>query len=252
MRILRDMGYNIGTLSIDRISFYKLNKGISSLTPTRFCLSLAAIGVRLFVSLRFTMNKDPKRRSYHYRKHWDELIAMHGKTCFYCRDQIATSIDHIVPFSWDNDNDISNLVPACLFCNALAGNKHFEDIEHKRQYILSRRKYKRSRRAICTDCLLPYVYRNHSPSLFLCAECYDEEYETEMAARGEWRKWLSQLREAMIEPNAHRYAKRHVNPQKKKVGKKKFINKMLEYYDQLEEMTISGADVDTNSTCFPS
>jgi len=226
------------TLSIDGTSTLKLNKGISSLTPTRFRLSLAAIGVRLFVSLGLSM-RDTKRRSYHYRKHWDDLIEMHGRTCFYCRDQIATCIDHVVPLSWDNDNDFNNLVPVCMFCNALAGSKHFEDIDQKRQYILSRRKYKRTRRATCTDCMLPFAYRIHSPSLFLCAECYDEEYETEMAERTEWQRWLGELREAEIEPDAHRYAKGNVKINKKGGSKKKFIKKLLEYYDILEEQALT-------------
>ena len=174
------------------------------------------------------------------RKYWDELIETHGKTCFYCRDQIATCIDHIIPYSWDMNNDISNLVPACMFCNGIAGNKHFEDVEHKTQYILSKRKFKRNRRVFCTECLLPFAYRRHSPSLFLCAECYDEEYGTKKSEGKEWAKWLTQLEEAEIIPDAHRYAKKHVRIDQKGGSKKKFIKKMLEYYDILEEQALSG------------
>ena len=233
------------TLSIDEISFFKINKGAKRLISERLLVCLAASDIRRFASLGLNMAyTDPKRRSYHYRKYWDELIATHGKTCFYCRDQIATCVDHIVPFSWDRDNDINNLVPACMFCNALAGNRHFDDVEHKTQYILSRRKYKRSRRAICIECLLPYAYRIHSPSLFLCAECYDEEYDTEFSERDEWQKWLRELREADIEPDAHRHAKAHVRIGKKGMGKKKFIKKMLYYYDQLEETRLANPKTD--------
>jgi hypothetical protein len=147
-------------------------------------------------------------RSVTYRKRWDELVSYYGSRCFYCHKEIATTIDHVVPYSLDRDNDIDNLVPACSLCNSLASDKIFEDAEQKRQYILGERAKRINQRAICINCLLPYAYHAHSPSLFLCAECYDEEYETKHSETREWKRWIRQLRAAGIPAEAHRAIKK--------------------------------------------
>ena len=61
-----------------------------------------------------------------YKKWWNELTERYGDFCFYCRKEIATTIDHVVPYSWDEDNSIENLVPACGLCNSLASDKIFD------------------------------------------------------------------------------------------------------------------------------
>jgi hypothetical protein len=43
---------------------------------------------------------------------------------------------------------------------------------------------------------MPYEYRFHSPSLLLCAECYDLDYRTDWSKREKWFRWLNLLREA--------------------------------------------------------
>lgn len=133
---------------------------------------------------------------------------MYGGKCYYCQREIATTIDHVVPYSWDEDNTIENLVPACGLCNSLASNKHFESVEHKRQYIMGQRKNRANMRAICVECLLPFAYRTHSPSMFLCAECYDEEYGTQFSTGSDWRGWLKSLWLAGIPAEAHRVMKK--------------------------------------------
>lgn len=149
------------------------------------------------------MPKTKRTNCNEYRKRWRELVSNHGARCFYCRKEMATCIDHVVPYSYDHDNQIENLVPACTLCNLLASDKCFDSVEQKRQYILGQRAKRGNRQAICTDCLLPFAYRVHSPSLFLCAECYDLEYGTEYAQHPEWKLWLRQLREAGIPAEAH-------------------------------------------------
>lgn len=148
------------------------------------------------------------KRCVTYRKRWNELVENYGPRCFYCRREIATCIDHVIPYSYDQDNEIENLVPACTLCNALASNKHFSSAEEKRHYILQQRKSRGNKNAICTRCLLPFAYRIHSPSLLLCAECYDEEFGTKNAETREWKKWLIQLRAAGIPAEAHRAMKK--------------------------------------------
>lgn len=143
-------------------------------------------------------------RSTTYKKRWRELIDYYGARCFYCHKEMATTIDHVVPYSWDADNAIENLVPACALCNAIAGDKVFDDVEQKRQYILGQRAKRTNMRAICVECLLPFTYRAHSPSMFLCAECYDLEYSTCLAQSMEWTRWIFQMRRAGIAAEAHR------------------------------------------------
>ena len=43
--------------------------------------------------------------------------------CAYC-DQPSTSIDHFIPISFSGADCLSNLIPACLFCNSSKGNRH--------------------------------------------------------------------------------------------------------------------------------
>lgn len=157
---------------------------------------------------RFAMNTS---RNMAYKRKWDELIEYYGARCFYCQVEIATTIDHVIPYDWDGDNSIENLVPACGLCNALASDKMFETIEQKRQYILNQRKTRTLRRAICTECLLPFTYRMHSPSMFLCAECYDHEYDAHYSETKEWKLWLRQLRAAGMPAEAHRMMKKRLS-----------------------------------------
>ena len=163
-----------------------------------------------------------EQRNHQYRKLWSELVDIYGSICFYCHKEIATTIDHVVPYSWDQDSHIDNLVPACLLCNLIASDKMFDSVDHKRQHILREREKRINQRAICTDCMLPFSYRTHSPSMFLCAECYDDEYDTKYSQTKEWRRWLIQLAQAGIPPTAHR------NLRKKSVYKKRDKKAKLE------------------------
>ena len=146
------------------------------------------------------------RRYRRYSRHWPRLIEVHGSLCFYCELEPAACIDHIIPVTFGGGNDFDNLVPSCFTCNLIANNKVFEDVWQKKQHILSRRK-KKLTHAICTGCLLPFEYRYHSPSLFLCCECYDIEYKTRTQFKKKWTKWLSQLEEAGFFVEAHRLAR---------------------------------------------
>ena len=150
-------------------------------------------------------------RTDQYRKKWREITDIHGYLCYYCKKEIATTIDHVIPYSFDTDNEINNLVPSCNLCNILASDKHFDNVEQKRQYILLRRKRRKNSVAICTECLVPYSYRIHSPSLFLCAECYDLEYGTNKAKSKEWSGWIDQLFHAGIPIQAHRSLRRKLS-----------------------------------------
>lgn len=124
-----------------------------------------------------------------------------GSMCFYCHKDIATQLDHIIPYSYSEDNSIHNLVPCCGMCNVIATDKVFSGVDEKQEYILRHRQ--NNTHYICRDCLLPFVYRENSPSLFLCAYCYDQEYGTEYAKRKQWEYWIKILEQANIIPMAH-------------------------------------------------
>lgn len=173
-------------------------------------------------------------RSTTYRKRWKELIEYHGSRCYYCRKEIATTIDHVIPYSWDHDNILNNLVPACSLCNSLANNKIFDNVELKRQYILGQRKKRDNRRAICVICLLPFAYRIHSPSFILCPECYDEEYQTKEAQTKEWKKWVYQLKAAGIPAEAHRNMKARLEGMKR-VDREVRLETLIDEYAKVIE-----------------
>lgn len=123
---------------------------------------------------------------------------MYGSLCYWCREEVATCIDHYVPYSWDQDNSIENLVPSLTLCNVLARSKLFESVDHKRQYILNKRRNKKHGFLRYSEYLVPFVQHEHSPSPFLCAYCYDEEYGTQECASKSWIRWLELLDTAEI------------------------------------------------------
>jgi hypothetical protein len=155
---------------------------------------------------------------------------MYGDTCYYCGEP-ASCIDHIIPISYGGNNDIGNLVLSCSWCNLLAGSTVFDDLDDKFEYIRRQRMKKRKHRhAICSACLLPFEYRLASPSLFLCAECYDDnEGDTAYSQRRIWKDWIALLEEAGIPVEAHRTIRNY----KTKSRPRKFYNLVqVAYYGQ--------------------
>jgi len=61
-----------------------------------------------------------------------------GTPCGYCFQNWATGWDHLIPFSYRADNRRLNLYPSCRRCNSILGNKIFQTIEDKREYVRSR------------------------------------------------------------------------------------------------------------------
>ena len=59
--------------------------------------------------------------------------------CIYCGGD-ANQVDHIIPYSYSQNNDEINLVPACGVCNGLASNKVFDSLAHKMLFVNQRRK----------------------------------------------------------------------------------------------------------------
>jgi len=62
-----------------------------------------------------------------------------GTPCGYCYEREATVYDHMIPRSFGGTNDLSNLMPSCQPCNGLLGDKVFDSIQARREFVRARR-----------------------------------------------------------------------------------------------------------------
>ena len=61
------------------------------------------------------------RRISHYWAKWKALARDVRRHVLYCHEEAATSIDHVLPYSYADIDELDNLRPACALCNAIAG-----------------------------------------------------------------------------------------------------------------------------------
>jgi len=54
---------------------------------------------------------------------WLTQIKLQNGRCFYCKNKIDLTIDHIIPVSKGGEHTQSNIVAACKSCNSRKGNK---------------------------------------------------------------------------------------------------------------------------------
>lgn len=79
-----------------------------------------------------------------------EILAAQGNRCMYCERSFGSPVirkgrlvwlrvtwDHLVPFSYGQNNYRYNFVAACQICNGLKGSMMFATIEEARTYIVS-------------------------------------------------------------------------------------------------------------------
>ncbi len=146
-------------------------------------------------------------RTHNYTRKWLHVVRMYGELCAYCHDQPATQIDHVIPVSWRESNHILNLRPACSWCNLLATSNVFESFEAKYEWLRTerlRRRTHKHNRTVCTCCQLPFQNPYHAPNYFLCAECYDYEYNKMWRKKTAWIEWLELCQSAGFIIEAHR------------------------------------------------
>ena len=77
----------------------------------------------------------------------EEVFSQTSGACYYC-GYAATDIDHVIPHSYVANNSETNLVACCSICNSIAANRHFENLQAKKNYILSKRNTLKRRRQI--------------------------------------------------------------------------------------------------------
>ena len=72
---------------------------------------------------------------YNIKENRVKVFERDGYKCHYCKKQLtrfSATLDHIQPVSKGGDNSFSNLVTACLHCNAERGNRLVMEIIEKK------------------------------------------------------------------------------------------------------------------------
>lgn len=81
----------------------------------------------------------------HTEQEWMDLLSMWNWRCFYCAEPVQKNSpdpkheatkDHMVPISRGGVNFIGNIVPACLRCNQLKGDKTVDEFRHERAWVV--------------------------------------------------------------------------------------------------------------------
>jgi len=146
-----------------------------------------------------------KKRGIGYKSKisWYEMVSLYGRSCAYCLEEPAQSIDHIVPWSYSYCDEIWNLRPCCLWCNLHAGDKMFESFEAKQDFLRKKRMRGRSAvsRTVCTTCFLPYQRPHMTTSMFECPIC--DPFKQNQAQKSEWNKFLYVMKAASIRIDFH-------------------------------------------------
>ena len=81
----------------------------------------------------------------HTEREWSDLLDTWNWRCFYCAEPVQRNSpdpkheatkDHMTPISRGGVNFIGNIVPACLRCNQLKGEKTVEEFRAERAWVL--------------------------------------------------------------------------------------------------------------------
>jgi hypothetical protein len=78
------------------------------------------------------------------------ILALQENRCLYCLKPFNSAVirkgkltwlrvtwDHLVPFSYSQDNNVVNFGAACQICNGIKGSLMFVTIEEARTYIIA-------------------------------------------------------------------------------------------------------------------
>lgn len=110
----------------------------------------------------------------------ERILERDAFICAYC-DGLADCVDHVVPWSWSKNDEPLNLVASCSDCNLIAGDRVFDDLTKKREFIRERRygrKWKSilaNRFSVCTECRKPFSEGRKGATHFICQNCYTPE-----------------------------------------------------------------------------
>ena len=113
----------------------------------------------------------------------DRILERELYICAYCSD-IATEVDHVIPFSFSNCDEDWNLVASCSECNSIAHNLVFRTMGEKSSYIRSKRQGRKwkgkllRKNCTCTECKLAYIDGIKGATHFLWPKGAKEEYRS--------------------------------------------------------------------------
>lgn len=167
------------------------NRGI--ITKSRLSASdfLFSIKYRHSVVAWVTVTSNPEKAGWRYfvgdamtasyripmsEKLRQEILERDAFMCAYC-DEWADSVDHIIPYSYCQNNDKDNLVACCLDCNLIASDKIFESLSDKRAYIRNKRGLHKwrmkflNRYSLCIVCKERYLEGHKNATHFICPRC---------------------------------------------------------------------------------
>ena len=124
----------------------------------------------------------PPRRTL-TRLQKDKILERDAYVCSYCLGE-ATTVDHIIPWSWSYDDSPYNLAAPCTLCNLLATDKIFRSLGEKTAYIMEQRGKKKHAHskarplepARCIECGEVFRQNTQHSTLFLCCNCLDTAY----------------------------------------------------------------------------
>lgn len=105
-------------------------------------------------STRSTTPPQKRRPLTEFRKR--KIIRDQGYKCIYCLQEfgsthtrdghesvtLSVEFDHLVPYSYSQDNSLRNMVAACQVDNGLKHNFHYKDLEQAREHLRQARKDK--------------------------------------------------------------------------------------------------------------
>lgn len=100
---------------------------------------------RLSQRLRSHRREARKKNNHHFNYSNEQVkqrYADFDKLCAYCGCVEATTLDHFIPVSKGGPDVISNLVPACSFCNPSKHNKDAE-VWYKSQSFFSEKRWRK-------------------------------------------------------------------------------------------------------------
>lgn len=125
---------------------------------------------------RFAMLYQIHRRLTRHKK--DLILDRDAHMCVYCGGD-ATVVDHILPWTWDHNDDPLNLVASCIDCNLIASDKIFDSLFDKAAYIRgkrglikwTRRDFQKRSVNICINCKAYFKLCVNGATNFLCIRC---------------------------------------------------------------------------------
>jgi len=89
---------------------------------------------RHFPRIKFNVQRRKARlrgaEGSHTRKEWLAKVIEHRWLCFYCKAELTIETltkDHLIPIVRGGRDDVGNLAPACLSCNASKQDKTVEE-----------------------------------------------------------------------------------------------------------------------------